>query len=99
MLTDPLIQSLLNPAAYSHPVASIRLLETHISWVILTGQFAYKIKKPVDLGFVDFSMLPRRRFFCEEEVRLNRRLAPHIYLDVQPVAGPLESPPPADAES
>ncbi|HEY2586863.1 MAG TPA: AAA family ATPase [Tepidisphaeraceae bacterium] len=60
----------------------ITLVQTHISWVLLTGPYAYKVKKPVDLGFVDFSTLERRRHFCDEEVRLNRRGAPGIYLEV-----------------
>jgi uncharacterized protein len=68
------------------------MLETHISWVFLADEFAYKVKKPVDLGFVDFTTLERRRFFCEEELRLNRRLAPQLYLDVLPITGSAESP-------
>jgi len=87
-----LIRALQDAAAYSHPVAKIEVLQTHISWVILTGEFAYKIKKPVDLGFVDFSTLERRHFYCDEELRLNRRLAPGLYLDVLPIVGPCTSP-------
>lgn len=75
-------EALLHSAAYPHPAADIRLIETHISWVLLAGDFAYKLKKPVDLGFLDFSRLARRKHFCEEELRLNRRLAPRLYLDV-----------------
>ena len=75
-----LITALLNPALYDHPVLNIQLIETHISWVILTGPYAYKIKKPVNLGFLDFSTLEKRKYYCEEELRLNRRLAPEIYL-------------------
>ncbi len=70
----------------------VRLLETHISWVLLAGQFAYKIKKPVNLGFLDFSSLDARHFYCDEEIRLNRRLAPQIYLDVVPIGGSAENP-------
>jgi uncharacterized protein len=81
------IQGLLQPVAYSHPAATVRLIETHISWVFIAGDHAYKLKKPLDLGFLDFSTLERRRFCCEEEIRLNRRLAPEIYLDVVPVTG------------
>jgi hypothetical protein len=62
-------------------------LETHISWVLLAGDYAYKIKKAVDLGFLDFSTLEKRRFYCAEELRLNRRLAPDLYLEVVPIAG------------
>ncbi len=67
-------------------------METHISWVILTGDYAYKLKKPLNLGFLDFSTLERRHFFCEEELRLNRRLAPDLYLEVVPVTGSIEAP-------
>ncbi|BAV34805.1 aminoglycoside phosphotransferase [Sulfuricaulis limicola] len=88
----PLIQALMHPACYGHPVRDIRLVETHISWVLLTGPFAYKIKKPVNLGFLDFSSLEKRRFFCEEELRLNRRLAPSLYLEVVSISGSPESP-------
>lgn len=89
---DDWIRGLLQPAAYRHPVSDIQLIETHISWVLLTGQWAYKIKKPVSLGFVDFSTRARRLFFCEEELRLNRRLAPEIYLRVVPVTGDPQQP-------
>jgi aminoglycoside phosphotransferase family enzyme/predicted kinase len=87
-----LIASLLKPEAYPHPVASLELLETHISWVILTGTYAYKIKKSVKLDFLDFSTLRLRRHFCEEELRLNRRMAPQLYLDVVPICGSEKSP-------
>jgi len=80
-----LIRSLTEPDAYPHPVRDLKIIETHISWVILTGPYAYKIKKPVALGFLDFSTLRKRKFFCEEELRLNRRTAPELYLDVAPV--------------
>ena len=83
-----LLQRLLMPAAYPHPVTSVRLIETHISWVFLTGDYVYKVKKPVNFGFLDFSSLERRRHFCEEEVRLNRRFAPTLYLDAVPIVGP-----------
>lgn len=69
-----------------------QLLETHISWVLLAGDYAWKIKKPVDFGFLDFSSLDKRRFYCEEELRLNGRLAPNIYLEVVPVCGTLDAP-------
>ena len=68
------------------------LIETHISYVLLTGQFAYKIKKAVELGFLNFSTLAARRFYCEEELRLNRRLAPKLYLDVVGITGSVEAP-------
>jgi len=80
-----LIELLLQPDAYPHPVDKIELIETHISWVLLTGDYVYKIKKPLDLGFLDFHSLERRHFFCEEEIRLNKPWAPEIYIDVVPV--------------
>jgi len=76
---------LLEPDAYPHGVSGLRLVETHISWVFLTGEYVYKIKKPIDLGFVDFSTLQRRKFFCEEELRLNQRTSNNLYLDVVPI--------------
>jgi len=83
----PLLEALRDPACYPHAVDRVELVETHISWVLLAGDRAYKIKKPVDLGFVDFGTLPRRRHYCEEEVRLNRRLAASLYQDVVPITG------------
>lgn len=83
----PLIAGLLLPNAYPHPAGTPRLIETHISWVILAGDYAYKIKKPLNLGFLDFSSPDLRRFYCQEETRLNRRLAPDIYLGVSAIAG------------
>jgi aminoglycoside phosphotransferase family enzyme/predicted kinase len=87
---DDLVRALLDPAAYDHPVARVELLETHISWVFLTGHYAYKVKKPVQFGFVDFSTAERRRHCCEEELRLNRRLAPDLYLDLAVIRGPVQ---------
>jgi aminoglycoside phosphotransferase family enzyme/adenylate kinase family enzyme len=87
-----LINALLTPEAYSHPVDSIELLQTHISWIILTGDFAYKIKKPVNFGFLDFSSLQKRRHFCEEELRLNHRYAAELYLDVVTINGSEDQP-------
>jgi aminoglycoside phosphotransferase family enzyme/predicted kinase len=84
-----LIERLADPAAYSYPVKDVEVHQTHISAVFLAGPHAYKIKKPVSPGFLDFSTLDKRRHFCEEEVRLNRRLAPHVYLGVVPI---VESP-------
>lgn len=90
---DPaLIGSLQNAALYPHPVQAFRLFETHISWVLLTGSYAYKIKKAVDFGFLDFSTLEKRRHYCMEELRLNRRLAPGLYLDVVAIAGSAQTP-------
>lgn len=84
-LDTSLIDSLMSPAAFSHRVATTELIETHISWVILTDEYVYKIKKPIVLDFLDFGDLERRKFFCEEEVRLNQPWAPEIYLDVVPI--------------
>lgn len=78
----PPLEALLGPDAYTHPVTQLQVRETHISWVILTGPFAYKIKKPVRFDFIDASTLERRHHYCNEELRLNRRLAPQLYLDV-----------------
>ncbi|HUY84382.1 MAG TPA: AAA family ATPase [Steroidobacteraceae bacterium] len=76
---------LLDPVAYPHPVARARIVETNTSLVVLTGDYAYKIKKPVRLEFLDASTLARRRLLCEEELRLNTRLAPELYLEVVPI--------------
>jgi aminoglycoside phosphotransferase family enzyme/predicted kinase len=83
---DRLIAALADPAAYPEAVADVEVCQTHISVVFLAGPWAYKIKKPVELGFLDFRTLERRRHFCQEEVRLNRRLAPTVYQGVVPVA-------------
>jgi aminoglycoside phosphotransferase family enzyme/predicted kinase len=76
------IQALLKPEAFPHAVTRIELRETHISWVVLTGPYAYKVKKPVKFDFIDASTLERRHELCEEELRLNRRLAPDLYIRV-----------------
>jgi uncharacterized protein len=68
------------------------LIETHISWVLLAGEHAYKLKKPVRLPFVDYATLARRRHCCEEELRLNRRLAPSLYLGVIAITGDAQAP-------
>ena len=95
MGTDPLHELILavqKNAVFDHHVTGFELIETHISYVLLTGQHAYKFKKPVNLGFLDFSTLEKRKFFCEEELRLNRRYAPALYLDVIAITGPPERP-------
>src|SRR5258706_14274282 len=89
---DRLIQALTDCALYRHPTSEITVLQTHISSVVLTGPYAYKVKKPVNLGFVDFSTLAKRHFFCQEELRLNRRLAPHLYIEVVTIYGTPERP-------
>jgi aminoglycoside phosphotransferase family enzyme len=77
-----LFKQMEDPAFYPHPAASVRTVETHISRVFLAGDYVYKIKKPLDLGFLDFTTLEKRRHFCNREVVLNRRLARDVYLDV-----------------
>jgi aminoglycoside phosphotransferase family enzyme/predicted kinase len=87
-----LIAALRSRGCYAHPVGLIRVLETHISWVVLTGDYAYKIKKPVNLGFLDFTDLESRRHYCEEELRLNRRLAPALYEAMVKITGSTRNP-------
>src|ERR1700761_2428432 len=72
----------LDPRAYPHPVQAVQFVETHISWILLAGEFAYKIKRPVCFPFIDLRSLERRGYFCREELRLNRRFAPELYLEV-----------------
>ncbi len=88
----PFLTGLLGAECYPHPVQELRAIETHISWVVLTGSYAYKIKKPLKLPFLDFSTLAARRRSCEEELRLNRRFAPDIYLDVVAIRGTPDRP-------
>ncbi|MDX1811778.1 MAG: hypothetical protein R3240_07525, partial [Gammaproteobacteria bacterium] len=87
-----LLNALQQASTYPHNVGTIELIETHISWVLLTGDYVYKIKKPVNMGFLDFSTLEKRHFFCDEELRLNKRLAPDYYLEVVRLTGTPESP-------
>ena len=87
-----LVEALLREDAFDHPAADIELLETHISWVVLAGDYAYKIKKPVVLDFLDFGTLEKRRHYCEEELRLNRPWAPELYLEVVAITGPADRP-------
>ncbi len=89
---DRLIAALREPACYAHAVGRVELLQTHISCILLAGDYAYKIKKPVNLGFLDFSTLAARRHYCEEELRLNRRTAPALYLDVLAIGGSESAP-------
>lgn len=89
---DRLAKGLLRHGAWPHAVDELQVLETHISWVFLTGEYAYKIKKPLKLDFLDFSTLALRKHWCEEELRLNHRWAPQLYLDVVPVTGTPEQP-------
>lgn len=94
-----LIAALLQAERYPHPVTTVEHLQTHISHVLLAGAYAYKIKKPLNLGFLDFTSLERRKYYCEEELRLNGRLAPEIYLDCAPIGGDAHHPRPGDRTS
>ena len=81
-----LIQQMLKPDFYPHPVSKkIQLIQTHISYILLTGDYAYKVKKAVNFGFLDFSTLEKREHFCQEELRLNKRGAAQLYLEVLPI--------------
>ena len=81
-VSTALLQALRDPAFYPHPVDRVEVIETHISWIFLAGEFAYKLKKPVKFGFLDFSTPALRRHFCAQELRLNQRYAAQIYLDL-----------------
>ena len=96
--TDRTLVTALREQLQSDTGQPVALVETHISWVLLTERWAYKLKKPVRLPFVDFGTLAARRHFCDEEIRLNRRLAPSLYLDVVPVCGTPEAPRLGDGE-
>ena len=78
----PIIQSLLEPSAYPEPTDVVELGQTHISYLLFTPNFVYKVKKPVDFGFLDFSTLEKRLYYCQQELKLNRRISPDVYLDV-----------------
>lgn len=77
-----LVEDLLNPEAYPEKIQSVELVQTHISFVFLTERFVYKVKKPVNFGFLDFTTLEKRKYYCEQELILNRRLSPEVYIDV-----------------
>lgn len=78
-------KELLRPEAYPEPTKKVDLIQTHISFIFITDKFVYKVKKPVDFGFLDFATLEKRKYHCEQELLLNRRLSPNVYLSVQPV--------------
>ena len=80
-----LVEALLEPEAYPHHPQKIELVQTQMSFLFLTGDYVYKVKKPVDLGYLDYTTLGKRHFFCHQELELNRRLCPDIYLEVVPV--------------
>ncbi len=79
------VNAMRDPGFYPHPVPSVEVVQTHVSSVFLTGDYVYKLKKPVDFGFLDFTTLELRGRFCHKEVELNRRLAPSLYLGVEPI--------------
>jgi aminoglycoside phosphotransferase family enzyme/predicted kinase len=78
-MTSNILKSLMKPAAYPVLTSTVEMVQTHVSWIFLTETHAFKVKKPVNFGFLDFSTVDRRRFYCDEELRLNRRLCPDIY--------------------
>ena len=98
-MSPSLITALQNPACYPHAVITpIHIIETQVSWLLLTGEFAYKLKKELDFGFLDFSTLNKRQFYCEEELRLNQRLAPDIYQCVVVITGDIDQPQVSNAD-
>lgn len=84
-MQEEVVQALMRPEAYDEKVYSVKLLQTHISFVFLADGFAYKVKKPVNFGFLDFTTLEKRKFYCEEEARINSQLCSKLYLGVVPV--------------
>lgn len=81
-----ILNEMLNPETYDEQTSYVKVVQTHISWVFLTGKYAYKVKKPVNFGFLDYSTLEKRKFFCEQEVILNSRLSKELYLGALPIA-------------
>ena len=80
-----LVQALLDPNVYPHSPHSVQLVQTQMSLLFLTGDHVYKVKKPVDLGYLDYTTLEKRKLFCDQELKLNRRLSPDVYLEVVPI--------------
>jgi aminoglycoside phosphotransferase family enzyme/predicted kinase len=87
-----IVKAMIEPSFYDHPVGEVEMIETHISWVFLAGDFAYKVKKNFNFGFLDFSTLAKRHHYCQEELRLNQRFAPQLYLAVKQIGGSLNAP-------
>jgi aminoglycoside phosphotransferase family enzyme/predicted kinase len=83
--TPPLVQALLKPEIYPHSPKKVEMVQTQMSFLFLTGDYVYKVKKPVDLGYLDYTTLKNRHFFCQQEIELNRRLCPDMYLEVVPI--------------
>ncbi len=92
MTGNPLITALQQPQRFDHPVEQFKLIETHISWVLLTGPYAYKLRKPVDFGFLDFTTLQQRFDDCCHELRLNRRFSPELYVGLIRIGGTEQTP-------
>ena len=78
-------QAMLKPETYPEPPQKIELMQTQMSFIFLAGDYVYKVKKPVNLGYLDYTTLEKRKFFCQKEVELNRRLCPETYLGVLPI--------------
>lgn len=85
-ILPPIAKALLKPEAYPHKPQKIELVQTQMSFLFLTGDYVYKVKKPVNLGYLDYTSLEKRHFFCHQELKLNRRLCPDVYLAVVPIA-------------
>ena len=84
-MQDQIVKALMNPDTYDGEPGQIQCIQTHISFIFLTKRFAYKVKKAVNLGFLDFTTLDKRRYYCERELELNRRLCHGMYLEVVPI--------------
>ncbi|HTY74432.1 MAG TPA: hypothetical protein VMD05_02580 [Candidatus Nanoarchaeia archaeon] len=82
---EQVVDALMKPDAYEEPPGHVEMVQTHISFVFLTNSFVYKVKKPVNFGFLDFTTLEKRQFFCEKELQLNRRLCGDMYIEVTPI--------------
>src|SRR5204863_1792853 len=82
---EGLMAFLESPESYPHRPTEVRAIQTHISWVFIASPFVFKVKKPLNLGFLDFSTLQKRRYYCRREIELNRRLCPEVYLDSVPI--------------
>ena len=81
-MSSDLVEALLKPEAYPHQPEKIEFTQTQMSFVFLTGDYVFKIKKPVNLGYLDYTTLEKRHYFCQQELELNRRLSPDVYLEV-----------------
>jgi aminoglycoside phosphotransferase family enzyme len=84
-MTKSIVNDLIRPEAYPEPTKNVEMLQTHISYIFIADDYVYKIKKPVNFGFLDFSTLDKRLFYCQKEIELNKRLSPDVYLDVIPI--------------